>query len=144
MTVASPGTLERLENRSIFNRSSWVPPNNFTTSYFLMSSTSFLRIAARAQPCTFFRSNGIRNITPRTSSVYAVPALIATTGSASSFSTSRRKLADKDGQEASGAGHHEESFEEFTARYVDFNWCSRNQFEHVPEQPAPPAKIDNC
>jgi len=42
---------------------------------------------------------------------------MVTTGSASSFSTSSRRLADKDGEEASGAGHHEESFEEFTARY---------------------------
>ena len=88
-----------------------------------MSSTSLLRFAARTQPSTFFRSNGLRNLTPRSSSaVYAVPALIATTGSASSFSTSTRLFADKDGQEASGAGHHEESFEEFTARYVAFNW----------------------
>ena len=31
------------------------------------------------------------------------------------FSTSARRTSDKDGQEA--ADHHEESFEEFTARY---------------------------
>jgi hypothetical protein len=84
-----------------------------TTTHFLMSSTSLLRIVARAQPCTFFRANGIRNVTLRSSSaVYAVPALIATSGSASSFSTSSRKASDP---------HAEESFEEFTARYVASN-----------------------
>ncbi|KAF4628861.1 hypothetical protein G7Y89_g9289 [Cudoniella acicularis] len=81
-----------------------------------MSSTSLLRIAARAQPSTFFRSNGLRSLTPRTSNaIYALPALLATSGSASSFSTSSLRLSDKDGQEASHG--HEESFEEFTARY---------------------------
>jgi cytochrome c oxidase subunit 5a len=81
-----------------------------------MSSTSLLRVAARAQTTTFFRANALRNLTPRTSNaLYAVPALIATSGSISSFSTSSRRLADKDGQEASHG--HEESFEEFTARY---------------------------
>jgi len=86
-------------------------------SSFLIMSSSLLRIAARAQPSTFFRSNGLRSLTPRSSNVlYAVPALIATSGSVSSFSTSSIRQADKDGQEAS---HHEESFEEFTARYVD-------------------------
>ncbi|KAH8773176.1 cytochrome c oxidase-like protein subunit 5A [Hyaloscypha sp. PMI_1271] len=80
-----------------------------------MSSSSLLRIAARAQPSTFFRANGLRSLTPRSSNaLYAVPALIATSGSVSSFSTSSVRLSDKDGQEAS---HHEESFEEFTARY---------------------------
>lgn len=88
-----------------------------TTSSFLMSSSSLLRIAARAQPSTFFRANGLRSLTPRSSNaLYAVPALIATSGSVSSFSTSSIRQSDKDGQEAS---HHEESFEEFTARYVD-------------------------
>jgi cytochrome c oxidase subunit 5a len=81
-----------------------------------MPSSSLLRIAARAQPSTFFRANGLR-MTPRSSNaLYAVPALIATSGSVSSFSTSSIRQSDKDGQEAS---HHEESFEEFTARYVD-------------------------
>jgi hypothetical protein len=85
-----------------------------------MSSTSLLRIAARAQPSTFFRANGLRSLTPRSSSaLYAVPALIATSGSISSFSTSSVRLSDKDVQEA---GHHEESFEEFTARYAVPNW----------------------
>jgi len=80
---------------------------------FLMSSTSLLRIAARAQPSTFFRANGIRNITPRSSSaIYAIPALIATSGSASTFSTSSRMRSDA----------HEETFEEFTARYAAHQW----------------------
>ena len=77
-----------------------------------MSSTSLLRIAARAQPSTFFRANGLRSLTPRCSNaVFAVPALIVTSGSASSFSTSSIRRSDE-------GGHHEESFEEFTARYA--------------------------
>ncbi|EPE25118.1 Cytochrome c oxidase subunit E [Glarea lozoyensis ATCC 20868] len=81
-----------------------------------MSSSSILRIAARAQPSTFFRSNGIRSLTPRASNaIYAAPALFATSGSANSFSTSSARRVDKDGEEASTS--HEESFEEFTARY---------------------------
>jgi hypothetical protein len=85
-----------------------------------MSSISLLRIAARAQPITFFRANGLRSMTPRTSNaLYVVPALIATSGSVNSFSTSNRKLSDE------AAGHHEESFEEFTARYDTFNWSRR-------------------
>ncbi|RDL36390.1 putative cytochrome-c oxidase chain VI [Venustampulla echinocandica] len=72
-----------------------------------MSSTSLLRIAARAQPSTFFRSNGLRSLTPRTSNaLYAVPALLATAGSASSFSTTSIRRSD-----------NEETFEEFTARF---------------------------
>lgn len=81
-----------------------------------MSSTSLLRVAARAQPSTFFRSNGLRCLKPHGSSaLYAVPAMIVTSASASSFSTSARKLSDKTDEDA---GHHEESFEEFTARFV--------------------------
>ncbi|KAG9244947.1 cytochrome c oxidase-like protein subunit 5A [Calycina marina] len=75
-----------------------------------MYSTSLLRMAARAQPGTFFRANGVRNITPRSSNaLYAVPAMmIASSGSTSSaFSTSIRMRSDA----------HEETFEEFTARY---------------------------
>ena len=82
-----------------------------------MSSTSILRIASRAQQSTFFRPNALRSLNPRSSNaIYAVPALIATSGPASSFSTSSRNLADD--------GHHEESFEEFTARYADTCHCS--------------------
>ncbi|KUJ17312.1 COX5A-domain-containing protein [Mollisia scopiformis] len=77
-----------------------------------MSSTSILRVAARAQPSTFFRANGIRSLTPRNSSaMYAVPALIATSGSTCSFSTSSIRRSED------GGHGHEESFEEFTARY---------------------------
>ncbi len=80
-----------------------------------MSSTSMLRLAARAQPSTFFRANGLRSLTPRCSNaLFAVPALIATSGTASTFSTSSVRRSDKDGEEA--AHGHEESFEEFTAR----------------------------
>jgi hypothetical protein len=95
-----------------------------------MSSTSMLRIAARAQPSTFFRANALRSLTPRSSNaLYAVPALIATSGSVSSFSTSSRRLSDKDGEEGS---HHEESFEEFTARYAVPIGVESRAFEHVP------------
>ncbi|KAF8861194.1 putative cytochrome c oxidase subunit 6, mitochondrial [Acephala macrosclerotiorum] len=79
-----------------------------------MSSTSLLRVAARAQPSTFFRANGLRSLTPRSSNaMYAVPALIATSGSTYSFSTSSIRRSDKE----EGGHGHEESFEEFTARY---------------------------
>jgi len=44
---------------------------------------------------------------------------ILTTASQHRFSTSSVRLSDKDVQEA---GHHEESFEEFTARYAVPNW----------------------
>jgi cytochrome c oxidase subunit 5a len=84
-----------------------------------MSSTSLLRVAARAQPSNFFRSNALRSLKPRSSSaLYAVPGFIVTSGSANSFSTSTRKFADKNEEEGAGTGHHEESFEEFTARSV--------------------------
>ncbi|CZS89430.1 probable cytochrome-c oxidase chain VI precursor [Rhynchosporium agropyri] len=74
-----------------------------------MSSTSILRVAARAQPSSFFRSNGLRSLAPRANALYAVPAMIATSGSINSFSTTSRLRSD--------ASHGEESFEEFTARY---------------------------
>jgi len=69
-----------------------------------MASVSLLRVAARV-PSTFFRSNGVRQAIPRTSSAYfMVPGAIV----GSNFSTSAARLSDE---------HHEESFEEFTARY---------------------------
>ncbi|KAK2623647.1 hypothetical protein QTJ16_006828 [Diplocarpon rosae] len=75
-----------------------------------MSSNSILRVAARAQPFTFFRANGLRSLTPRrANTLYAVPALVATSGSISSFSTTSRLRSD--------ASHGEESFEEFSARF---------------------------
>jgi len=86
-----------------------------------MSSTSVLRIAARARPTTFFRPNGLRSTGARTSSAFfAVPAVIATSGSVSNFSTTRRAgfSALKEQNDDLQQGHgHEESFEEFTARY---------------------------
>jgi hypothetical protein len=70
-----------------------------------MSSTTLLRIAARA-PSTFFRSNGIRQMVPRTSSAaFVVPGMIV----GNSFSSSSKAMSDD-------AHSHEESFEEFTAR----------------------------
>jgi len=95
-----------------------------------------LRVAARAKPSTFFRANGLRSLTPRSSNaLYAVPALIATSGSASSFSTSSIRLADKDGEEAS---HHEESFEEFTARYAGLQLALCRELLSVILQPKLP------
>ena len=78
-----------------------------------MSSTTFLRLAARIPSSCLFRS---RLSPPR---AYAgLPATTICSSHSSHFSTSVRRAADKDGQEASGgSGHHEESFEEFTARY---------------------------
>lgn len=41
------------------------------------------------------------------------------TANCNTFTTSLRRAADKDGEGATGgSGHHEESFEEFTARYA--------------------------
>ncbi|MCJ1258659.1 Cytochrome c oxidase subunit 6 [Lignoscripta atroalba] len=72
-----------------------------------MSTITLLRLASRSQPSTLYRAS-------RTSSRLPVrigaPSAFLT---CSSFSTSVRRAADKDGQEA--ADHHEESFEEFTA-----------------------------
>jgi hypothetical protein len=73
-----------------------------------MSSTLVLRALARTQPTTFFRANKLRKTVPRAS--FILPGVVV----GSSFSTSSKLLADKDGGEASHS--HEESFEEFTAR----------------------------
>ncbi|KAK4694164.1 cytochrome c oxidase subunit 5a, partial [Lecanoromycetidae sp. Uapishka_2] len=80
-----------------------------------MSSTSILRLTARTPPSCLFRSHQpARRLSPPRS-VFAGPSPAA---AFSPFSTSRRRAADKDGQEATGgSGHAEESFEEFTARY---------------------------
>ncbi|PVH76572.1 cytochrome c oxidase-like protein subunit 5A [Cadophora sp. DSE1049] len=87
-----------------------------------MSSTSILRVAARAQPSTFFRANGLRSLTPRSANaLYAVPAMIATSGSINSFSTTSRLRSD--------ASHGEESFEEFTARYYRYE----KEFDQVQD-----------
>lgn len=56
---------------------------------------------------------------PRSSRPVVSGPGIAISGT-NSFSTSAKLKSDKDGQEASNS--HEETFEEFTARYVDINW----------------------
>ena len=76
-----------------------------------MSSARLFRIAARAQPSNFLSRNAVRAWTPR--AVYAAPAMIATTGATSSFSSSAVRKSD---------AHAEESFEEFSARYVEGQW----------------------
>ncbi|RYO94417.1 hypothetical protein DL766_002765 [Monosporascus sp. MC13-8B] len=69
-----------------------------------MSSTSLLRIAARAGPSkTFFRAN--RPVAPSRASASFVPGVIA--GSSLNFSTTVSRQSE----------HQEETFEEFTARY---------------------------
>ncbi|RQM08619.1 hypothetical protein DH86_00000355 [Scytalidium sp. 3C] len=83
-----------------------------------MSSTSMLRLAARAanQQTSFFRSNALRALTPRSSSSGALFAVMATsTGSTMSFSSTAR----------ASEGHQEETFEEFTAS-LKFSGSGRN------------------
>lgn len=79
-----------------------------------MSSTTLFRFAARTQPSCLFRSSQpARRFSP--------PRGLCAGSSATatcSFSTTMRRAADKDG-EGAAPGHHEESFEEFTARYAD-------------------------
>ncbi|KAI1092497.1 putative cytochrome c oxidase polypeptide VI mitochondrial precursor [Rostrohypoxylon terebratum] len=69
-----------------------------------MSSMSLLRAASRGPSKTFSRAN--RPVAPLRSSASFVPGLIA--GSSLNFSTTVSR---------SSAAHHEETFEEFTARY---------------------------
>ena len=74
-----------------------------------MSSSSLLRLAVRSTSSSipFFRSSyGFRRF-PIVSSATGSAAV----GGCSAFSTNVRRLSDQD-------GHHEESFEEFTARYA--------------------------
>ena len=86
---------------------------SFFTHPTSMSSTTLFRFAARSQPSYFFRSSQpARRLSPPRP-LYAASSATVT---CNSFSTSTRRAADMDGQEA--AGHHEESFEEFTARYL--------------------------
>ncbi|KAI1816724.1 cytochrome c oxidase subunit [Poronia punctata] len=68
-----------------------------------MSPTSLLRVAARGPTQTFFRA--YRPVAPSRASAAIVPALIA--GSSLNFSTTVARRSE----------HHEETFEEFTARY---------------------------
>ncbi|MCJ1299200.1 Cytochrome c oxidase subunit 6 [Hypocenomyce scalaris] len=74
-----------------------------------MSSISLLRLAARTRTPHLFRPQQAARQLPVLTA--ASPASVGCNG----FSTCARRAADKDGQEA--ADHHEESFEEFTARY---------------------------
>ena len=75
-----------------------------------MSSTYFLRIAGRTQTSSLFRSHAPPQRLPVLSGGLSVRVACG------SFSTSARRAVDKDGQES--AHDHEESFEEFTARYA--------------------------
>ena len=77
-------------------------------SLLSMSSTHLFRLAGRRQCSKILRSARPLRRFPELS---GASSGWATCGG---FSTSSRRSADKDGQEA--ADHHEESFEEFTAR----------------------------
>ena len=71
-----------------------------------MSSMTLFRLAARTQPSYLLRSSQpAKRISPR--GVYAGSSATVT---CTYFSTTVRRAADD-------SGHHEESFEEFTARY---------------------------
>ena len=80
-----------------------------------MSSTVLFRLAARKQPSYLVRSShSVKRPSPR--EVYAGSSA---TVACNYFCTTARRAADKDGQGATGgSGHHEETFEEFTARYA--------------------------
>ena len=80
-----------------------------------MSSTTLFRFAARTQPSSVFRSLQPARRFSRPRGRYAGSSATATWNS---FSTSVRRAVDKDG-EGAAPGHHEETFEEFTARYAD-------------------------
>ena len=74
-----------------------------------MSSINLLRLATRTRSPKFFRPQQAARQLP----VLTAPSPVSV--ACTCFSTSVRRAVDKDGQEA--ADHHEESFEEFTARY---------------------------
>jgi len=82
-----------------------------------MSSTKLFRIAARAQSSSLLSRTAVRAWTPR--AVYAAPSMIATTGATNSFSSSTVRKSD---------AHAEESFEEFSARYVEGQWLGLGWF----------------
>lgn len=71
-----------------------------------MSSINILRLATRTRSPKLFRPQQAARQLPSPASV-----------GCNCFSTSVRRAVDKDGQEA--ADHHEESFEQFTARYAE-------------------------
>ena len=73
-----------------------------------MSTIQLIRLASRNPSSHLLRAS----TTARRSPVSVGPPSASVT--CSNFSTSARRTVDKDGQEA--ADHHEESFEEFTAR----------------------------
>ncbi|KAL2037714.1 hypothetical protein N7G274_009439 [Stereocaulon virgatum] len=78
-----------------------------------MSSTTLLRLASRTPSSCLFRS---RISPPRPHA--GLPATLICSSHSSDFSTSVRRAAEKAPMEDTAAsGHHEESFEEFTARY---------------------------
>ncbi|MCJ1233177.1 Cytochrome c oxidase subunit 6 [Varicellaria rhodocarpa] len=74
-----------------------------------MSTIQLIRLASRNPSSHLLRAS----TTARRSPVSVGPPSASVT--CSNFSTSARRTVDKDGQEA--ADHHEESFEEFTARF---------------------------
>ena len=73
-----------------------------------MSSTTLLRFAARSQPTCLFRSpQSLRRLSP--------PRISLGQAGSGQFSTSLRRAT---GEREGGEGHHDETFEEFTARYI--------------------------
>ncbi|KAI9850599.1 MAG: Cytochrome c oxidase subunit 6 [Thelocarpon superellum] len=72
-----------------------------------MSSTSMLRLAVRPASTPFFRSSYVLRRFPLASSA---SGSVLALGGCGSFSTGVRRRSDHD-------AHHEESFEEFSARY---------------------------
>ncbi len=83
-----------------------------TQSLLSMSSMRFAQFASRLQ------SRQLLRLAPQaTRGPVSARAIPAWTTTPRAFTTSTNVLADKDGQEAASDPHHEESFEEFTARY---------------------------
>lgn len=80
-----------------------------------MSSISLLRIAARA---TCVRSSSVRAVVPRTAPAASssVKYSVNQQPSSRNFSSTRR-VAAAAAEDHGHGGHHEESFEEFSARY---------------------------
>lgn len=106
LLTSAVGIARRPENTRLPPTAPAIPLTTPHTS-FLMSSTSLLRVAARAQPSILFRANGLHHVAARPSTTpFVAPSM---TLAASSFSTTARQLSD---------AHHEETFEEFTARYA--------------------------
>ena len=84
-----------------------------------MSSAPLRYLALRSPPARLLRSTQLATL--RLTPPKYIDFTTTTVKSARTFSLAVKKLqaSDKDGQEATGgSGHHEESFEEFTARYA--------------------------